>query len=222
MTLGRSKGCDISINWDYSRVSRRHARILSDKNGFILCDGVEKKSTYGTFVNGKRVGKDGVRLSNGDWIVLGGISEASSREALEGACTLLYAEGGAVMGLGELIDIQAKVEALSNRLEELDTELERGYIGIGRYTRLKTDVESQKTALFIELQNRLNAMGMADLSDALEEAKADRPEQETKAHLKEAAEKKGWGATILEQIEKHKGEIVGLIIAIAIELGKRA
>ena len=60
------------------------------------------------------------------------------------------------------------------------------------------------------------------LNDALEKAKRQESEETIKAELEEEAKKQGWGDQILKKIEEHKGEIVSLIISIAVELGKRA
>ncbi len=64
LTLGRSRDCDIPI--DDPSVSRRHAELHRDSDGFTL---VDLGSTNGTQVNGRKI--DRVPLQNGDRITLG-------------------------------------------------------------------------------------------------------------------------------------------------------
>jgi hypothetical protein len=64
LTLGRSRDCDIPI--DDPSVSRRHAELHRDSDGFTL---VDLGSTNGTQVNGHKV--DRTMLQNGDRITLG-------------------------------------------------------------------------------------------------------------------------------------------------------
>jgi hypothetical protein len=64
LTLGRSRDCDIPI--DDPSVSRRHAEVHRDADGFVL---VDLGSTNGTQVNGHKI--DRSPLQNGDRITLG-------------------------------------------------------------------------------------------------------------------------------------------------------
>ena len=64
-TLGRQGDNDLVLL--DSRISRRHARILKDHEGYLLED---TGSRHGTFVNGERVA-DSRRLKSGDQISLG-------------------------------------------------------------------------------------------------------------------------------------------------------
>lgn len=62
--LGRAKTCDAIV--PVTGVSRNHATIERDENGWIL---VDSNSTYGTFLNCERITRK--RLSHGDKINLG-------------------------------------------------------------------------------------------------------------------------------------------------------
>jgi pSer/pThr/pTyr-binding forkhead associated (FHA) protein len=64
LTLGRSRDCDIAI--DDPSVSRRHAEVHREADGFAL---VDLGSTNGTKVNGQKI--DRSSLQNGDRITLG-------------------------------------------------------------------------------------------------------------------------------------------------------
>lgn len=64
-TLGRQSDNDLVLL--DSRISRRHASILKDDDGYLLQDA---GSRHGTFVNGKRV-EQACRLNAGDQISLG-------------------------------------------------------------------------------------------------------------------------------------------------------
>jgi pSer/pThr/pTyr-binding forkhead associated (FHA) protein len=65
-TLGRQLGNDIVFQEEY--LSRFHAEILSVNDTYIL---VDKGSTSGTFVNGKRI--DRCVLNSGDLLALANI-----------------------------------------------------------------------------------------------------------------------------------------------------
>src|SRR5438128_1513341 len=60
--IGRFRGCDIRLEDD--SVSRRHARIVRDRDGYFLED---LRSKAGTFVDGRRV-HGPVRLRDGSKI----------------------------------------------------------------------------------------------------------------------------------------------------------
>ena len=78
--MGREDPADLIIS--LPRISRLHARITRDERGYTICD---LGSRNGTFVNGKPVGSEPVRLQNGDQIVLGGTVELSFRNLSETA-----------------------------------------------------------------------------------------------------------------------------------------
>lgn len=64
MTIGRTADCEIII--DNLAVSRKHAKLSREDDGFYVAD---LGSGNGTFVNGKRISKQ--RLSDNDEIVIG-------------------------------------------------------------------------------------------------------------------------------------------------------
>ena len=64
VVLGRAKTCDVVV--PLTGVSRNHALIEQDEDGWVLAD---TDSTYGTFLNCERISRK--RLSHGDKINLG-------------------------------------------------------------------------------------------------------------------------------------------------------
>ncbi|MBN1961926.1 MAG: FHA domain-containing protein [Deltaproteobacteria bacterium] len=64
VTIGRAPGNIITIN--DRELSKFHAEIVADSDGFVLCD---LSSSNGTFVNGKRIQRH--RLVEGDVIIMG-------------------------------------------------------------------------------------------------------------------------------------------------------
>jgi pSer/pThr/pTyr-binding forkhead associated (FHA) protein len=64
LTLGRDAGCDVVVSG--SEVSRQHAEIRNEPDGYILVD----ISVNGTYVNGERIGKTHV-LARADVIRIG-------------------------------------------------------------------------------------------------------------------------------------------------------
>lgn len=70
--IGRDPACQVRVDEQRTDISRRHATIKREEDGYVLYD----HSLHGTFVNGQRV--NGMRrLDSGD-----GIGLASSREML--------------------------------------------------------------------------------------------------------------------------------------------
>ncbi len=65
-TIGRSDDCDLTL--DSAKVSREHALVRRDANGFYLRD---NNSTNGTFVNGQKVTE--ARLNDGDQVMFANI-----------------------------------------------------------------------------------------------------------------------------------------------------
>ncbi|MFQ6026055.1 MAG: FHA domain-containing protein [Dehalococcoidia bacterium] len=64
--IGRGRGNDLTFR--DGRVSRAHAKIVWDHQGFLLRD---NDSANGTFVNGRRIGAQPHRLEDNDEITLG-------------------------------------------------------------------------------------------------------------------------------------------------------
>ncbi|MDP6454249.1 MAG: FHA domain-containing protein [SAR202 cluster bacterium] len=67
--IGRSSVSDMVV--DQPSVSRQHAAVRGDSQGFWLMD---LGSRNGTFINGNPVGSDPQRLTNWDKVELGGMS----------------------------------------------------------------------------------------------------------------------------------------------------
>jgi len=118
IVLGRGADCDIRIN-DHS-VSRRHARIQPDADGYYV---VDLQSTNGTFVNDAPISFS--KLNDGDYLRVGN-------------CIYRFLAGGNVEAeyheeIYRLTIIDALTETHNKRylLEFLDRELSRS----ARYTR---------------------------------------------------------------------------------------
>ncbi len=122
--------------------------------------------------------------------------------------------------LRRLLALQAETVALANRMDELDQQLDSGLIDIGRYAKLKAHLDTGRLQLVGELQLVLRGTSASALSQVLEYEKGGDLAQ-AGATLERLAEEKGWSNTVREQIEKHKGAMVGLIITIAIDIIRR-
>jgi CheY-like chemotaxis protein len=122
--------------------------------------------------------------------------------------------------LQRLLALQAETVALANRMDELDDQLDSGLIDIGRYVKLKAHLDTQRLQLVGQLQLALKGTSASALSQVLEYEK-DGDLAQASATLERLAEERGWSNTVREQIEKHKGAMVGLIITIAIEIIRR-
>ena len=60
--IGRSKECDIVFE-NYTNISRLHAEIFQDDEGNIFL--TDLNSSNGTFVNGKRINSQKLKLPSG-------------------------------------------------------------------------------------------------------------------------------------------------------------
>lgn len=58
MTMGRDPACDIPVDERNATISRRHAQVIADGNGYIL---VDLDSGNGVFVDGVRIGRNRLR-----------------------------------------------------------------------------------------------------------------------------------------------------------------
>lgn len=127
--------------------------------------------------------------------------------------------------ISTLNSLSAKATALANRLAEIDEQYKGGYIDIGRYTQLKTSVETDRLKLLLDIEDVISGTEMAIVEPAIAQAKSVKPGEDDKKvreELRKSVEKKSWGETFIQKIEEYKGEIVGLIVSIAIEVGKRS
>jgi len=66
LIVGRSRSCDVVL--DHDTVSRRHAALARDAEGWTVTD---LGSSNGTWLDGRRVGA-GARVRPGDQLLLGG------------------------------------------------------------------------------------------------------------------------------------------------------
>ncbi|HEX5103365.1 MAG TPA: EAL domain-containing protein [Pirellulaceae bacterium] len=77
-TMGRNESCDRQVL--SSRVSREHAEIVREGNGFVVRD---NSSTNGTFLNGKKI--DSSKLKDGDLLVIADVQFSFRCSGGEGA-----------------------------------------------------------------------------------------------------------------------------------------
>ena len=127
--------------------------------------------------------------------------------------------------LSKLIKLEARAKALNNRLKELDSLYEAGQEDIGRITRLKSNLESKRMQILLEMQEVLGDEMPAELIDAIEKIQstgATGDEELAKESLEHLARKRGWGREVINQIRQHKLDIIELIVAVAIRLVKES
>jgi hypothetical protein len=79
-------------------------------------------------------------------------------------------------------EIRAEIQAIERTLATLKDQLERGYIDIGRYTRLSTDWERQKAELMAQLEPDIAPNGAAEASEYQAVDLRIFPAQETAPH----------------------------------------
>jgi CheY-like chemotaxis protein len=125
-------------------------------------------------------------------------------------------------GVQELKKLSYDLRSLSDRMAETEKEYRKGALDIARYNQLLRDYGTERYEIIDKMQTLMQGRGLDQLHEALEKVKNHEPEEAIKTELKEEAKKQGWGDKVFEEIEKHKGEIVSLIVSIAMELGKRA
>lgn len=130
-------------------------------------------------------------------------------------------KGGASMNTEELIELQAKAQELSLRLEEIDSEHEDGMLQTPDWTKMKTTLGTKRRVLLSEIQGVLRGTEAEDLVPIIDQVVEGVPEKQVKKELRTTVERKGWGKVVVDKISEHKGEIVSLITLVAIEVGKR-
>ena len=118
----------------------------------------------------------------------------------------------------ELINLQARATALKRRLEELDAAYQSGDEDIGRITRMKAKLETERVQILLGLQETLGENAPEKFKKAIENAQCPGQDEEVKANLKGVVEEKGLGKQVIDQINKHKGDVIDLIVSIAVKL----
>lgn len=123
--------------------------------------------------------------------------------------------------ISQLIQLQARAKALGNRLKELDTAYRSGNEDIGRVTRLKSTLETERLEILTTLQELMKQKEMpTPLVEAIEQAQGTGGENKAKKSLERLAKERGWGGKIITQIKQHRGDILDLIISIALKVAK--
>jgi CheY-like chemotaxis protein len=129
----------------------------------------------------------------------------------------------------KLQKLKGDVEAVESAIGELKRQQERGDVEFSHYLRLFQSRRADLNNLVAQIDALLTGPDGDILRDALnrsskgaDEAAATDTTETVKEELRAAAETQGWGQKIIEQINAHRGEIVSLVVSIALELGKRA
>jgi hypothetical protein len=117
--------------------------------------------------------------------------------------------------------LQAKAISLQNRLMDLKERRDRGRIDEGRYTDLAGDVDRERIEILMQLRSIFGDKDK-DLDRIINSAIGGAGSEEIAGDLVDLAKKKGFGAEIISQIEKHQGTIISWIVGIGIEIVRRA
>ena len=162
-TLGRTRECDVVLA--AGRVSRRHARILQDPDGYSITD---LDSRNGTFVNGERVlgqrrlrDRDRIQLAD---FVLSFHSETRTVEETPSAVAL--AAGPAVPVEADQADtplptIMSSLDAMAHlRIERNPAEKLRAMLDISSHLGRSLDIDE---ILEMILDRLFRVFGQADL-----------------------------------------------------------
>ncbi|HET6603823.1 MAG TPA: FHA domain-containing protein [Xanthomonadaceae bacterium] len=126
-TIGRDPGCQVVL--DHASISRRHAELASDGNGYLLRD---LGSRNGVYVDGLRV--DRVRIRGPAWCLLGDVFcelEAIAPDQLESALRRERARRETSRALTGALDASAGEHALLSQVMDSVVELvqaERGFL----------------------------------------------------------------------------------------------
>ena len=135
--------------------------------------------------------------------------------------------GGKTMPTVEDFDrVKARITAVQGELDTIEAKFEDGELDMDEYLRFRRRAIAQRERQLAALQRLLSESGVSEMDSVLEKLKTEKPDEaEVKQDLEQAAEQveqKGWGQHLREQIEAHKGDIAGLVVAIAVQVGKAA
>ena len=125
----------------------------------------------------------------------------------------------------ELLELEAELKGLEGALDALDQSFKDGAVSDAFYFKRKVSLIREQELNIARLQELLRQSGAEDASFVLDKVKASAPEQEIRQELEQAAqaaEEKGWGKHLLEQIDAHKGDIAAVAVRIVIEIAKAA
>ena len=124
VTIGRHPDCEIAV-MDSGRVSRRHAKIICERNSYRLKDmGIRN----GTFLNGRRVGNELTRLKDGDclricdleFVFHGDPAPKETKSQTKGTVGLSDPPGENSSMEAVLVDDEATADSSSTILSKLD------------------------------------------------------------------------------------------------------
>jgi HEAT repeat protein/branched-subunit amino acid transport protein AzlD len=122
----------------------------------------------------------------------------------------------------QLIDIQARSEAIAQALEGLQKQFDNAQIDATEFTKLSTGYRKQRLELLYELQVFLaRTPGLELLAPAVELERSGASSDVVMGELEASVEKQTWGRAALDRMKERKSEIVGLVVTLAIELGRR-
>lgn len=122
--------------------------------------------------------------------------------------------------ISELIRLQSRAKALDNRLKEIDALYQAGEEDLGRAMRLKSTIESERVQILLALENVLEDAAPSMLTDAVQKAQDPNTEEQAKASLEQLAQERGWSERVIDKIKNHKGDIIDLIVSVAVRVAK--
>jgi len=121
-----------------------------------------------------------------------------------------------------LLKLKSEAEALEDTILELKNQYEIGSMPDAQYMKLYRSFQTSRNELIDQIDMLLTGPDGKILSAALHRSKRNSSVIEVaKTELTETANKQGWGQKVIEQINEHRGEIVSLVITIALELSKQ-
>jgi hypothetical protein len=114
----------------------------------------------------------------------------------------------------ELLRLKAKALALQNRLIDIQQQRDRGLLDEGRYASLAGHLDEQRIGILLQVKDIIGGKDQT-FSRVLDNAIDNAPYEEVRNELVNVAIKKGLGEEIKEELKKHRGGFISLLIDVA-------